>query len=101
MEALNRRYRVAVVGNEPAYLGFSLAGVTESHQPKDQAEADGLIAALMARDDVGIIAVTSSIVRGIKDRRLREAVAGSILPLVIELPEFGEKAAEDTLRMLI
>ena len=75
--------------------------MTESYKPKDQDDAERMIKELMARTDIGLIAVVSSFVRGIKDRRLSEAITSSILPLVIELPEYGERIAEDTLRKLI
>ena len=94
-------YKVAVVGTEPLSLGFSLAGITESYKPENAEDSEIIRRKLMQRNDIGIIAVSSSIIRDVKDRKLQEAVAGSLLPLVIELPEYGEQVAEDTLRKLI
>ena len=93
MEAVNRTYKVAVIGPEPLSLGFSLAGVTESYKPETQQEADQLMRELLQRDNIGLIAVSSVFVRGVKDRRLQDAITSSILPLVIELPGYGEEVA--------
>ena len=46
--------------------------------------------------------ITSKILKGIgTDQRLERAIELSIIPMVVELPEYGEQEAEDTLKKLI
>lgn len=101
MEGAVRTYKIAVVGGEPLTLGFRLAGITESHIVESQEEAEQEIRRLLEREDIGIIAVSAKVIRSITERHLRESVESSTRPLVIDVPEYGEAAPEDTLRRLI
>ncbi len=101
-ERVERPYSIALVGNQQLSLGFKLAGITESSTVGDAAEAESRLRGLLARNDIGIIIVSSSVKRMVKDRRLNEAMETGILPLVVEVPEPGEDTTEeDTLRSLI
>jgi vacuolar-type H+-ATPase subunit F/Vma7 len=90
------------VGNDLLRLGFKLAGVTEAYAVSGPAQAESRMKELLGRSDVGIIIMSSSVKRQVRDRRLLEEIEGSILPLVVEVPERNEGVTEeDTLRNLI
>ncbi len=90
------------MGNGTLSLGFKIAGVTEAHSVNDTSEAEAKLKSLIERGDVGIIIVTSSARKLVKDRKLSEAISGSIMPIIIEIPELNENITEeDTLRQLI
>jgi vacuolar-type H+-ATPase subunit F/Vma7 len=94
--------RIAYMGNGTLSLGFKIAGVTEAHSVNDTSEAEAKLKSLIERGDVGIIIVTSSARKLVKDRKLSEAISGSIMPIIIEIPELNENITEeDTLRQLI
>lgn len=101
-EHLDKGYKIALVGNQQLNLGFKLAGVTEAFAVADGPGAEARMKELIGRSDIGIIIVSSSVKRMVKDRRLKEIMETSILPLVIEVPEPNEGVTEeDTLRNLI
>jgi V/A-type H+-transporting ATPase subunit F len=101
-ERLEKKYRIAMVGNEQLVLGFKLAGVVESYVISGQQHAESTLKKLLERGDVGIIIMSSGVKRQVRDRRLMETIDESILPLVVEVPEKGEGVTEeDTLRNLI
>ncbi len=95
-------YKIAVIGSELPTLGFKLAGITESFSVANSQEAEKVLREMLQKEDIGLIAITARLVRGIKDRKLQNAITSSLMPLVIEIPDYGEKGVEtDTLRMLI
>jgi V/A-type H+-transporting ATPase subunit F len=95
-------YKVAVVGSEPLQLGFKLAGVTRSFIVGTRDEAESKLRELMNEPDVGIIVFTSKAAKLITDRKLRLAMQTSVLPLFVEVPDYDEKtASESMLRELI
>ena len=97
-----KTFKIAVVGSEPLTLGLKMTGVVNSYVVESPAEAETRIRELLQRDDIGIIVITSRMVKSIKDRRLSEAMASSILPLIVEVPDYDEESVEeDTLRRLI
>ncbi|MCL4365050.1 MAG: hypothetical protein M1569_01655 [Candidatus Marsarchaeota archaeon] len=101
-ERVEKPYKIAYVGNNLLNLGFKMAGITESFVASDTAQAESRLRELTARDDIGIIIMTTSIRKMIKDRRLNESISSSLLPLVMEVPELNEQLQEeDTLRALI
>lgn len=101
-ERVEKEYKIVMVGNELLTLGFKLAGVSESYNAADPKETESRMRELLSRSDVGIVIVSSSVRRQIRDRRLQDIMSESILPLVVEVPEPGESMAEeDTLRSLI
>ncbi|MGD0510944.1 MAG: V-type ATP synthase subunit F [Candidatus Micrarchaeaceae archaeon] len=96
-----KKYKIAVVGNTQLVLGFKLSGVAESYDTRTGADAEGRMRELMQRDDVGLIITTSTVLRAIRDRKLSESIAVSVLPMVIEVPDYREEGQPDTLRRLI
>jgi len=95
-------YKIALIGSELPVLGFKLAGLTESFKASGGEEAEKLLKELLQRQDIGLIAITSRLVKQVKDRKLQNAITNSLLPLIIEIPEYGEKGVEsETLKMLI
>ncbi len=95
-------YKIAIIGNETICTGFELAGISEVYPVEDVEEAKRIFQELLARKDIGIIGITSKILKGIgTDQRLERAIELSIIPMVVELPEYGEQEAEDTLKKLI
>ncbi len=101
-ERVDKSYKIALVGNQQLNLGFKLAGVTESYTVADSMDAESRMRGLMEREDIGIIIVSSSVKRLIRERRLHDAMEASILPLVVQVPEPNESLTEeDTLRNLI
>ncbi len=97
-----KSYKIALIGSELPVLGFKLAGITEAFKATRGDEAERILRSLLQRQDVGLIAITGRLVRQIKDKKLQNAVTNSLLPLIIEIPEYGEKGVEsETLKMLI
>ncbi len=103
MENVTKQYRVASVGSEPLALGMRIAGVTESHIADSQEEAEVVIRGLLELKDIGIIVVSTKIVKGIKDRKLYDTIKNSTLPLFMQVADYNEdmSAEEDSLRQLI
>lgn len=100
MDAL-KKYSIAVVGNTQLALGFKFAGVAETYSARSQPEFESTIRALMQRDDIGLIIITSKVIKSIRDRKLADAVSDSVLPMIIEVPDYREQGQPDTLRRLI
>ncbi len=101
-ERIEKQYKIALLGNQQLNLGFKLAGITESSTVSETEAAEAKLREFLARDDIGIIIVSSSVKRLVKDRRLHDTMEASILPLVVQVPEPNEGITEeDTLRNLI
>ncbi len=94
-------YKVAAVGTEELALGLKLLGIRESYTVSHSGEAEAIIRKLLQRDDIGLIILTSNIVRGMRDRKLLSLIDTSILPMFIEVQEYNGKFKPDTLRRLI
>ncbi|MEM0074397.1 MAG: V-type ATP synthase subunit F [Candidatus Micrarchaeaceae archaeon] len=91
-------YKIAIVGNELLCTGFELAGVA-TYIATSAEQAQKIIVELLGQD-IGIIGISSGLLKGI-DRELAHRLETGMLPMVVELPEYGEEIAEDTLRKLI
>lgn len=101
-DRVEKTFKITYVGNGLLNVGFKIAGITESYVATDTQQSEAKIKELIERDDIGIIIITSSVRKMVKDRRLSEMISTSILPLVVEVPELNEELKEeDTLRMLI
>ncbi len=101
-ERVDKALKIAYVGNDLLNSGFKIAGISESHVAKDTQQAESMVKGLSERGDIGVIIITSGIRRLIKDRRLSEAITTSIMPLIVEIPEYNEEITEeDSLRQLI
>lgn len=96
-----RKYKIAVVGNTQLALGFRLSGVAEAYEAGNAAESEKRMRELMQREDIGMIITTSRVLRSIRDRKLADAISDSVLPMVIEVPDYKEEGQPDTLRRLI
>ncbi len=96
-----KKYKIAVVGNTQLALGFKLSGVAETYSATGASESEKTMRELMQRDDIGLIITTSTVVNSIRDRKLSENIADSVLPMVIEVPDYKEEGQPDTLRRLI
>jgi len=96
-----KKYKIAVVGNTQLALGFKLAGVAEAYSSTTPQESERTMRELIGREDIGLIITTSKVLNGIRDRKLADAIADSILPMVIEVPDYKEEGQPDTLRRLI
>jgi vacuolar-type H+-ATPase subunit F/Vma7 len=96
-----KKYKIAVVSNLQLALGFKLVGIAEAYSSDNPLEQEKIIKELMQRDDIGLIIMTSGIIKNIKDRKLSNAVSDSVLPMIIEVPDYNEEGEPDTLRRLI
>ncbi len=98
---LNKKYKMALVGGEELSLGFKIAGVHDSFTVETASEGETVIRSLLERNEVGIIVLSSKILRNIKDRKILNAIDSSIMPIFIEVPDYGSEYTPDTLRRLI
>jgi vacuolar-type H+-ATPase subunit F/Vma7 len=96
-----KKYKIAVVGNTQLALGFKLSGVAEAYDASSAQECENRMRELMQREDIGLIITTSKVLGSIRDRKLSEGIADSVLPMVIEVPDYKEEGQPDTLRRLI
>jgi vacuolar-type H+-ATPase subunit F/Vma7 len=101
-DRVDKPLKIAYLGNGVLSVGFKIAGITDAYVVSDTEHSERKLKELLGMSDVGIIIMTSSVRRMIKDRRLADSVTTSIMPLVVELPELNENMEEeDTLRQLI
>lgn len=96
-----KEYKVAVVGTEELALGLRLLGIREAYTAENASEAEAMIKKLLQRDDIGLIILTSNLVRGIRDKKLLSLIDTSILPMFIEVQGYRGEYKPDTLRRLI
>jgi V/A-type H+/Na+-transporting ATPase subunit F len=96
-----KKYKIAVVGNTQLVLGFRLSGIIETYRTGKGDSSEKTMRELMQREDIGLIITTSKSLDEIKDRKLSTAIADSVLPMIIEVPDYKEEGQPDTLRKLI
>ena len=96
-----KKYKIAVVGNAQLALGFKLSGVAEAYSPQGRRRGREHNERADAKEDIGLIITTSNTLKGIRDRKLADQIADSVLPMVIEVPDYKEEGQPDTLRRLI
>ncbi len=101
MESGVKNYKIAVIGKKDLTIGFRLTGVTEYYDTEESPKAEQIIRDLMQRDDIGLIIIGAQLVRGMKDRKILNAIDSSILPVFMEIPGYNEEKVPDTLRRLI
>ena len=77
---------MALVGGEELSLGFKIAGVHDSFTVETASEGENIIRSLLERNEVGIIIISSKILRNIKDRKILNVIDSSIMPIFIEVP---------------
>ncbi len=94
--------KIIVIGGEVLPLGMKLAGVKECYTVENSDDAERLLMELFDRKDVGLIVLTESLSRSIKDRRVKYRMENSIDPVVVSVPGYKDKIeVEETLRRLI
>jgi vacuolar-type H+-ATPase subunit F/Vma7 len=94
--------KIVVLGSNVLPLGMKLAGVKEGYSVDNNEDAERILMELFERKDVGIIVMTESLSRSIKDRRVRYRMENSIDPVVVSVPGYQDKVeVEETLRRLI
>lgn len=99
---VEKGYKIGVIGSEILATGFKLAGVKIAKTASNGEEAEKALEDMLNMDEVGIIIIAEGLSNKIKNRRLQHIIDTSLLPLVIEVPDYGEKEVEsDTLRRLI
>ncbi len=97
-----KRYKIASIGSEPLITGLRLAGVKEARIAKSGEEAEKAIEDFMERDDIGMIIIGEGVSNMIRSRRIKHIIDTSLMPLIVEIPDYGEKEEEsDALRRLI
>ncbi|MGC8479609.1 MAG: V-type ATP synthase subunit F [Candidatus Micrarchaeia archaeon] len=98
---VNNSYKIGFVGGEELKLGLKLVGIRNAFSVQDGQEAESKIGELMQNKEIGIIIISSKILHEIKDRRILNAIDTSILPLFVEVPDYGSNYTPDTLGRLI
>ena len=97
--------RIAVMGGELMTLGFKVSGVKMAivSRPGDSVESiEENLRNLFRDGSIGVIIISESISRKIRDRKLIHMIDSSLLPVVVEVPDYGEEERnEDTLKRLI
>lgn len=97
-----KEYAVAVVGGDLLSQGMALAGIKRIYSPETQEEVERDVSSLLTMDDIGIVVISQSLARMVKDRKLAYAIENSLLPIFVSLPAYGERSyEEDALRKLI
>lgn len=79
-----------------------MAGIKYSRTVTNQMEAEGAVKEVLDSGDVGIVIINSKVSSMVKERKLKKAIEGGVLPIFVEVPGYGESAWEDDqLRKLI
>ncbi len=95
-------YKIAVIGDQLLVRGFKLAGVKEAHIAETTDDVEQSLKNIFEKENIGIIIISENAIEKIKDRRLLYKIDNSLVPLVIEVPGYGqEEKHADTLRNLV
>ncbi|MDE1846951.1 MAG: V-type ATP synthase subunit F [Candidatus Micrarchaeota archaeon] len=98
----NKDFKMAVVGSRLLTTGSRLAGIKVVYEVTEPQEVEKAMHELMQKEDIGIIVITENLLKKIRDRKLLNAIDNSLLPLIIDIPDYNEPEREtDTLRRLI
>lgn len=101
-EAHQIQYTVAVVGSDLLSQGMALTGIKRVYTPSTPDEVERDVASLLSMQNIGIVVMSRSLARMVRDRRLAHAIENSLLPIFVLLPSYGEAGGEeDALRKLI
>ena len=101
-ERQEKLYKIGVIGSEPLVTGFKLAGVKTGIIAKNGEEAEKALNDLLGMQEIGLIIIGEGLANMIKSRKLQHIIDTSLMPLIIEVPDYGEHELEsDTLRRLI
>lgn len=98
---MNQKYKVAIVGKNELALGFRLSGISESYQAEDTEDAEKAIREIMQNGNIGLVIISSALIRRIKDKKILNIIESSISPIFVEIPGYGDEKSADMLRKLI
>ncbi|MGC8662452.1 MAG: V-type ATP synthase subunit F [Candidatus Micrarchaeia archaeon] len=104
MEKLNGEnvYKIGVIGSEPLVTGFKLAGVKLGVIVKNGEEAEKALSSILENREIGLVVIGEGVSNNIKSKKLLHVIDTSLMPLIVEIPDYGERELEnDTLRRLI
>ncbi|MCW6160069.1 MAG: hypothetical protein LVQ95_03220 [Candidatus Micrarchaeales archaeon] len=95
-------YKIGVIGRNLLVKGFDLVGIKESIIIEDDSEAEAAFRRLLDNEEIGLIIINERTSAAITDRKLREIIDTSLMPLVVEVPGYKEKeVVADILRRLV
>ena len=89
--------KVAVLGDRHSVLGFTLAGI-EGKEPGPHPMK--ILDEYMARDDLGILIITSEIAQTLK-HEIAHWKREKHFPIIVEIQEFGKELTEDRIGELL
>ncbi|MDE1856080.1 MAG: hypothetical protein KGH49_02485 [Candidatus Micrarchaeota archaeon] len=99
---VNKDYKIAVIGSRLLSIGSKLSGISTTYSVSETPEIESALRELLGKSDVGIIIITHALAKKVRDRRLQHAIDHSLMPVIMEVSDFGEQQVEtDTLRRMI
>ncbi|MGC8567784.1 MAG: V-type ATP synthase subunit F [Candidatus Micrarchaeia archaeon] len=84
-------YRIAAVGSKLLVAGLNLIGIKEAYEIEEPEAATSKIKELAGRSDIGMIIVNENLVKEIKDRKVRNMINESSMPIFVQVPDFKEE----------
>ncbi len=101
----NERKKIAIVGSNIMNLGFGISGVkklTSAYKNQEKEVLEKQLFDLFQDPEISVIVISESLSRNVKDRKLLNLIDTSLLPVVVEIPDYNEpETNEDSLRRLI
>jgi len=99
---MSNLYKVAVIGEPLLTRGMALAGVKRIYRADTGEEVEAAIKEAMENPDTGMIIITESLAKKVKNRKLINMMDSSISPVFVLVPAHGEQEMYvDVLRRLI
>ncbi len=93
--------KIIVIGDEDLCLGFGLAGVVQSLETSDSAQAEQMLGGLAERDDVGMVIIYDELARDFSFK-MKNRLQQMTKPVVITVPgKMGASAESESLAMMI
>ncbi|HII38925.1 TPA: hypothetical protein HA318_02890 [Candidatus Micrarchaeota archaeon] len=84
--------KIIVIGDKQTALGFGVAGVKDSFEAKNN-DAEELTAQVLAREDAGILVVTTEVMDSLS-LKTRKTLQESSKPVVIVIPSTRESVGK-------
>ena len=91
---------IAIVGTSDFALGFQLAGISNLHSPKDDAEYADTLRGLLKTKEVGIVVVDSEVLARMPER-LKIALSNSVSPTVLGIGIGEDNTLREQIRKAI
>ncbi len=91
---------IAVVGSPDFTMGFQLAGISNTHNPEDEAGLISHLKSLLNNNEVGIVVVDSAVLASLPER-LRQQLSDSISPTVLGIGTEEDTTLRDSIRRAI